>query len=105
MLSPKLWNLLEKVSKYVFCPLLALLLALLYVDTKYWLLNNIFALFLTIGAIKYGGIKSFRLAVPILWSLFIYDMYWVYSSEVMVTVAKGINLPLMMQFPYTNMVG
>ena len=93
------------MSKYVFCPLLGLLLALLYVDTKYWLLNNTFGLFLTVGAIKYGGIKSFKLAVPILWSLFLYDMYWVYSSDVMVTVAKGIDLPLKLQFPYINMVG
>lgn len=104
-MSPGIWNLLIKLSQYILCPLLALLLALLYVDSKHWLLNNIFGLFLTINAIKYGGIKSFKLVVPILWSLFIYDMYWVYSSDVMVTVAKGIDLPLKLQFPYIDKAG
>ena len=104
-MSPRIWNLLTKVSQYILSPLLALLIALLYVDSKHWLLNNIFGLFLTINAIKYGGIKSFKLVVPILWTLFIYDMYWVYSSDVMVTVAKGIDLPLKLQFPYIDMAG
>jgi minor histocompatibility antigen H13 len=98
-------NLFEKISKYIFCPLLALLLALLYVVSKHWLLNNLFALFFTITAIKYAGVKTFKVAVPILWSLFAYDMYWVYRSDVMVTVAKGIDLPLKLQFPYWNFVG
>jgi minor histocompatibility antigen H13 len=98
-------SLFERISKYLFCPLLAFLLALLYVVYKHWLLNNLFALFVTITAIKSAGVKTFKVALPILWSLFAYDMYWVYRSDVMVTVAKGIDLPLKLQFPYYNFVG
>ena len=100
-----IWNLIIKISKYLFCPLLALLIGLFYIETRNWLLNNFIGIFLTISAIKYGGIRSFKLMVPILWSLFLYAMYWVYSTDVMVTVAKEINLPLKLQFPYINMVG
>lgn len=35
-----------------------------------------------------------------LWLLFFYDLYWVYQSDVMVTVAKGIELPLKLKFPF-----
>jgi minor histocompatibility antigen H13 len=41
-------------------------------------------------------------ALPILWLLFLYDLYWVYESDVMVTVAKSIELPLRLKFPYYN---
>ena len=43
--------------------------------------------------------------MPILWLLFLYDLYWVYHSDVMVTVAKNIDLPLKLLFPYTDAQG
>ena len=98
-------KLFQGVSKYLFCPLFCLLLALFYINDRHWLLNNLFALFLTISTFKWTGIRSFRLIVPILWSMFVYDLYWVYSSDVMVTVAKGIEFPLKLQFPYINNAG
>lgn len=101
----KLWGLFETVSKYLFSPLLALLLALLYLSEKHWLLNNLFALFFTVTAIQHASLRSFTLALPVLWTLFFYDLYWVYQSEVMVTVARGVDLPLKLQFPYSTLTG
>ena len=40
--------------------------------------------------------------MPTLWLLFLYDLSWVYQSDVMVTVAKSIDLPLKLQFPYLD---
>ena len=100
-----MWEIFKKLSKYLFCPLLSLLLALIYIVDKNWLLNNMFALFLTITTITHAGIKTFTLILPIIWCLFFYDMYWVYESDVMVTVAKNIKLPLALQMPYNNIVG
>ncbi len=37
-----------------------------------------------------------------LWLLFVYDLFWVYETDVMVTVAKSIDLPLKLQFPYLD---
>jgi len=51
-------------------------------------------------AIKHGNLNKFVIALPMLWILFFYDLYWVYESDVMVTVAKNINLPLRLKFPY-----
>lgn len=80
MMGDRVWSLLLTVSKYLFCPLISLLTALVYVTGHHWLVNNLFAVLLGVLAIKSGGIRSFRLVVPILWSLFLYDMYWVYNS-------------------------
>lgn len=31
--------------------------------------------------------------------LFIYDVFWVFATDVMTTVAKGIEAPVLLQFP------
>lgn len=31
--------------------------------------------------------------------LFIYDVFWVFATDVMTTVAKGIDAPILLQFP------
>ena len=103
--SPKLWKLFKNLLKYVVSPLFIILLCFIYLSDKNWLLNNIFGLYLTITGVKYGGVTTFKLILPILWLLFLYDMFWVYGTDVMVTVAKSIDLPLKLQFPYLNMVG
>ena len=79
-MNENIWNIFLKVSKYIFCPLLSLLMALIYIDTKHWLINNLFGLILSISSIKYGNFRSFKIALPILWCLFFYDMFWVYST-------------------------
>lgn len=36
-----------------------------------------------------------------LWGLFFYDIFWVFGTDVMVTVAKSIDAPIKLQFPFT----
>jgi minor histocompatibility antigen H13 len=74
--------------------------ALLEVMTKHWLIDNFYAIVFSILAIKEANIRSFKIALPVLWLLFLYDLYWVYESDVMVTVAKSIDLPLKLKFLY-----
>lgn len=35
-----------------------------------------------------------------LWGLFFYDIFWVYGTDVMVTVAKAVDAPIKLMFPY-----
>jgi minor histocompatibility antigen H13 len=35
-----------------------------------------------------------------LWGLFFYDIFWVYGTDVMITVAKSIDAPIKLMFPY-----
>lgn len=36
----------------------------------------------------------------LLTGLFIYDVFWVFATDVMTTVAKIIDAPLLLQFPH-----
>ena len=35
-----------------------------------------------------------------MWALFFYDIFWVYGTDVMVTVAKSLDAPIKLLFPY-----
>ena len=35
-----------------------------------------------------------------MWGLFFYDIFWVFRTDVMVTVAKGLDVPIKLLFPY-----
>lgn len=35
-----------------------------------------------------------------MWGLFFYDIFWVYGTDVMVTVAKSFDAPIKLLFPY-----
>jgi len=36
----------------------------------------------------------------LLWGLFFYDIFWVYGTDVMVTVALSIDAPIKLLFPF-----
>jgi minor histocompatibility antigen H13 len=75
---------------------------LLYCVTKYWLLNNIFAIIFAITALKSIDLSSFKVGYCLLWFLFFYDIFWVYGTDIMVMVAKKLDLPIKIIFPYLN---
>jgi len=35
-----------------------------------------------------------------LWGLFFYDIFWVYGTDVMLTVAKSVEAPIKLMFPF-----
>lgn len=78
---------------------------LLYYFTKFWLLNNVFGIFFSIVAIKTMNLGSFKVGFILLWLLFVYDIFWVYGTDVMVTVAKNLDIPIKLLFPYLNEQG
>ena len=67
--------------------------------TKHYMLNNILGLCFSVLAIETVSITSFKIAAVLLIGMFIYDIYWVYGTEVMVTVAKSIDIPAKLLFP------
>jgi len=77
----------------------------LYYFTKFWVLNNIFGVLFSIVAIKSMNLGSFKVGFILLWLLFFYDIFWVYGTDVMVTVAKNLDIPIKLLFPYTNAAG
>jgi minor histocompatibility antigen H13 len=51
------------------------------------------------------NLGSFQVGFMLLWLLFFYDIFWVYGTDVMVTVAKNLDIPIKLVFPYVNAAG
>ncbi|CAM6005291.1 unnamed protein product [Sphagnum balticum] len=78
---------------------------ILYFVTRHWILNNIFAILFSIVALKSISLSSMKTGLVLLWALFFYDIFWVYGTDVMVTVAKNLDIPIKILFPYLNAEG
>lgn len=78
---------------------LALYFQYLYVRSNYFIANNIIAMCLAVYAIENWLVGSFRNIFLVFLGLIAYDVYFVFHSEVMMTVAKGIDLPLKYLMP------
>lgn len=73
--------------------------ALFYVFTKHWLTNNILGIIFTLFALENMFLGNFRVGSLLLWGLFFYDIFWVFGTDVMETVAKSIDGPIKLLFP------
>jgi minor histocompatibility antigen H13 len=74
-------------------------LALWYSATKKWWLNNLLGSAFAIQGIELLSLGSFVIGCILLAGLFVYDVFWVFGTEVMVAVAKGLNAPVKIMFP------
>jgi minor histocompatibility antigen H13 len=78
---------------------LSMYLVYAYVQTNYWVSNNIIAIAITIHCIENWLVGNIRHIGLIFGGLIAYDVYFVYASDVMITVAGGVNLPIKLMFP------
>jgi len=70
-----------------------------YVYTKHWIANNIFGLAFSIQGVAMLSLGSYRVGCILLGGLFFYDIFWVFGTDVMVTVAKSFDAPIKLLFP------
>eukprot|EP01023_Acetabularia_acetabulum_P033732 TRINITY_DN31591_c0_g2_i1.p1 TRINITY_DN31591_c0_g2~~TRINITY_DN31591_c0_g2_i1.p1 ORF type:complete len:373 (-),score=55.71 TRINITY_DN31591_c0_g2_i1:357-1475(-) len=73
--------------------------AVWYGVTKHWLGNNILGLAFSIEGIEYLSLGTTQNGVILLAGLFVYDIFWVFCTPVMVTVAKQFEVPIKLLFP------
>mmetsp|Transcript_23805 Transcript_23805/g.73257 ORF Transcript_23805/g.73257 Transcript_23805/m.73257 type:complete len:341 (-) Transcript_23805:1547-2569(-) len=83
------------------CFVVAVATLVTYWLSKHWLLNNAIAACLCLSGLEMINIGSFRNAAIMLTGLFLYDIFFVFGTEVMVTVAKGVDGPIKLLFPRT----
>lgn len=79
--------------------LLAGYLAYSYFMTRYWVANNIIAIAFTIHCIENWLVGNIKFIALIFAGLICYDVYFVFASDVMMTVAKSVDLPIKLLFP------
>eukprot|EP01112_Ceratiomyxa_fruticulosa_P021976 TRINITY_DN7926_c0_g1_i1.p1 TRINITY_DN7926_c0_g1~~TRINITY_DN7926_c0_g1_i1.p1 ORF type:complete len:422 (+),score=81.09 TRINITY_DN7926_c0_g1_i1:157-1266(+) len=79
--------------------LISLVIGGWYFTTKNWISNNILGLAFSIQGIALLSLGTYRTGCLLLSGLFIYDVFWVFGTEVMVSVAKSFDAPVKLLFP------
>lgn len=78
---------------------LAGVINLLYLITDHWTMNNVLGIAFTIAGIMLLKVANYKIIMALLWALFFYDIFWVFGSDVMVTVATKFDVPIKLKFP------
>jgi minor histocompatibility antigen H13 len=83
----------------LFCLMISGIQMILYVWSKNWVYNNILCLIFCTHALQSMFIGNFKNGFMLLTLLFFYDIFFVFGTDVMLTVAKGIDAPIKLLFP------
>lgn len=67
------------------------ILCYFYFMTKHWALNNILGICFCLQGIQRFSLGTYKIGAILLIGLFFYDIFWVFGTEVMVTVAKNLD--------------
>lgn len=70
-----------------------------YCLQKHWLANNALGLAFSLQGIEHLSLGSTQVGGLLLCGLFVYDIFWVFCTPVMVTVAKSFDAPIKLLFP------
>lgn len=70
-----------------------------YLWNKHWIVNNIFGLAFALNGVEFLHLNNIIIGCTLLGGLFIYDIFWVFATDVMVTVAKSFEAPIKLVFP------
>lgn len=89
------------IKPSIFTALSCVCVSLVYVFTHHWIPNNLIAFALGVVAVESISLGSFTTSFVLLILLFAYDIFWVFGTEVMVSVATNVKGPIMLLFPQT----
>jgi len=79
--------------------LLATVIVGLYFQGKHWALNNVLGICFCLQGIERFSLGTYKIGAILLVGLFFYDIFWVFGTDVMVTVAKKLDGPIKLLFP------
>jgi minor histocompatibility antigen H13 len=74
-------------------------LVVAYFQKKHWTLNNVLGICFCLQGIEKFSLGTYKIGAILLVGLFFYDIFWVFGTDVMVTVAKNLDGPIKLLFP------
>ena len=77
----------------------AMLFCYWYWQQKHWLANNVLGLAFSLQGVEHLSLGTVQNGVILLCGLFVYDVFWVFCTPVMVSVAKNFDAPIKLLFP------
>merc|ERR1712110_1139944 len=78
---------------------LSTLVGVWYLLKKHWIANNLFGLAFAVNGVELLHLNNVMTGFILLGGLFFYDIFWVFATDVMVTVAKSFEAPIKLVFP------
>jgi len=67
--------------------------------SRHWVTNNLLGIIFTLFAIENMFLGNFKVGAVMLIGLFFYDIFFVFGTDVMETVARSIDGPIKLLFP------
>ena len=61
---------------------------------QHWIANNLFGIAFAINGVEMLLLNNMSTGCILLGGLFVYDIFWVFFTDVMVTVAKSFEAPI-----------
>lgn len=86
-------------TKNMVCLLISSVVGVWYLLKKHWIANNLFGLAFALNGVELLHLNNVSTGCILLGGLFVYDVFWVFGTNVMVTVAKSFEAPIKLVFP------
>ncbi|KAF9820480.1 hypothetical protein SFRURICE_009899 [Spodoptera frugiperda] len=84
-----------KFTSYdIICIFISLAMGGWYILKKHWIANNLFGIAFAVNGVELLHLNNVVTGCILLCGLFIYDIFWVFGTNVMVTVAKSFEAPI-----------
>jgi minor histocompatibility antigen H13 len=97
--SPVIWTITFSIMEIVALLVSVGIIALYYSQAKPWYLNNILGISFCLQGIERFSLGTYKIGAILLIGLFFYDIFWVFGTDVMVTVAKNLDGPIKILLP------
>uniref|UniRef100_A0A8C9TLD5 Histocompatibility (minor) 13 n=1 Tax=Scleropages formosus TaxID=113540 RepID=A0A8C9TLD5_SCLFO len=86
-------------TKDLVCLGISSVVGVWYLLKKHWIANNVFGLAFALNGVELLHLNNVSTGCILLGGLFVYDVFWVFGTNVMVTVAKSFEAPIKLVFP------
>ncbi|KAG7472398.1 hypothetical protein MATL_G00108400 [Megalops atlanticus] len=86
-------------TKDLVCLCISSVVGVWYILKKHWIANNLFGLAFALNGVELLHLNNVSTGCILLGGLFVYDVFWVFGTNVMVTVAKSFEAPIKLVFP------
>ncbi|XP_053103670.1 minor histocompatibility antigen H13 isoform X3 [Hemicordylus capensis] len=86
-------------TKDLVCLAMSSVVGVWYLLKKHWIANNLFGLAFSLNGVELLHLNNVSTGCILLGGLFVYDVFWVFGTNVMVTVAKSFEAPIKLVFP------
>ncbi|OAD52974.1 Minor histocompatibility antigen H13 [Eufriesea mexicana] len=83
----------------IVCLICCSLVGTWYILKKHWIANNLFGIAFAINGVELLHVNNVVTGCILLCGLLFYDAFWVFGTDVMITVAKSFEVPIKLVFP------